>query len=203
MASLVESQEEEFKRRIGKILVDLEGKDRRYQALEEEVKKKDVAFKISKVNECDLLVMLDQAEQTVVALTRNSKKNEAASSSLAKPTKEGLKAPPPPKKKGSIPYFPGACHFCHFKGHKQTHCKQYTEYRNKHVGDKMVKRKVTQMWVRKNKSDQVGAKLKIKVKATPIEKVYILKRKEIIDSPTTPLNSHSGSTSGVTPPLIA
>ena len=59
------------------------------------------------------------------------------------------------------------------------------------------------MWVRKDKSDQVGAKLKVKVKATPIEKVYILKRKEIIDSHTTPLNSHSGSTSEVTPPVIA
>ena len=67
----------------------------------------------------------------------------------------------------------------------------------------MVKRKVTQMWVRKDKSDQVGAKLKVKVKTTPIEKVYILKRKEIIGSPTTPLNSHSGGTCGVTPPLIA
>ena len=121
MASLVESQEEEFNRRMGKILVELEGKDRKCQTLEEEVKKKDVALKISKVNECDLLVMLDQAEQTVITLTKNSKKNEAASSSFAKPTKEGLK-PPPPKRKGSIPYFPGACYFCHFKGDKQTHC---------------------------------------------------------------------------------
>ena len=71
-----------------------------------------------------------------------------------------------------------------------------------HVGGKMVK-KVTQKWVRKDKSDQVGVKPKVKVKATPIQKVYILKRKEIIDSPTKPLDSHSGSTSGVTPPLIA
>ena len=128
-------------------------------------------------------------------------KKEEASSSSIKPTKEGLKGPHQ-KRKGSIPYFPGACYFCHFKGHKQTHCNQYTEYRKMHVGGQMV-RKVTQKWVKKDKSEQVEVKSQAKVKATPIQKVYILKRKETIDSPTKPLDSHSGSTSGVTPPLIA
>ena len=156
LASLVESQEEEFNRRMRKILIELEVKDRRCQTLEEEVKRKDVALKTSKVKECDLLVKLDQAEQAVLSLTKNpTKKNEASSSSSVKPTKEGLKGPPPPKKNGSNPYFPGACYFCHFKGHKQTHCNQYTEYRKMHVGGKMVK-KVTQKWVRQDKSDQVG-----------------------------------------------
>ncbi|KAI9194293.1 hypothetical protein LWI28_004867 [Acer negundo] len=93
----VESQDEEFNRRMRKFLMKIERKDKKCQALEEELVRKESALKIFKVKECDLIVELDQAKQKIWILIENPTKLEEMSSSKA--TEEGFKSHHPKKKK--------------------------------------------------------------------------------------------------------
>ncbi|KAI9157527.1 hypothetical protein LWI28_023954 [Acer negundo] len=86
-----------------KILMKIERKAKKCHALEEGLERKENAFKISKVKECDLIVELDQAEYTIEAFTKGLTKIEEVSSS--KTTKESHKKPCPKKKKGTMEEF--------------------------------------------------------------------------------------------------
>ncbi|KAI9168990.1 hypothetical protein LWI28_005045 [Acer negundo] len=87
-----------------KILIEVERKDKDYQALNEDLLKKYDAFKISKVKECDLIVELEQAKLAIEVL--RSKPTMEVEGSPSKSTKISHKRPQQMKMKGSIPYFP-------------------------------------------------------------------------------------------------
>ncbi|KAI9169558.1 hypothetical protein LWI28_014023 [Acer negundo] len=105
LTRIVVSQEKEFNKRIRKVLMEVEKKDKKYQALKEDLLRKENAFKTSKVKECNLIVELDQAKCLIEVLTKGPTKNEEVSSS--KLTKKSHKRPHPKKKKGEMEEFIG------------------------------------------------------------------------------------------------
>ena len=152
---------------------------------------KENALKVAKVKECDCLVELEGAKQTIETLTKEASKKEET---LKFNTIKGNSNHPNArvnKTKGSPPYFPYNCYFCHTRGHKIAHCAKFIEVCKKKQSMPMGKpKRIRQVWVRKDKLDQV--------------KEAIFDEKKTLDMKECPklLGMNGGSTSGVNPPSI-
>ncbi|KAK3225650.1 hypothetical protein Dsin_005512 [Dipteronia sinensis] len=156
LTRIIEEQEEDFTRKTRKMQWQVELKDKAIDAIKEELSRKEVALKVVRVKECDRLVELEKAESTIKVLTEEQSIMEEilryntierdANHPKERVTKIG----------GSSSYFPYKCHFCHTRGHKKAQCVEFIGMRKKKQSMPKVKpRKIRQVWVQKDKLDQV------------------------------------------------
>ena len=148
LSALVVEQEIEFSRRMRGMQVEME--------------KKDHALKVAQVVVCDYIVDLDKDEHPIKALEKKGIKRRStkkplttqSGASLLKVVHKQVEAMAKVNK-GSISNFSPTCYFCHIRGHKRAQCAKYVELcKNRNMLRRKV-RKVREVWIRKDKLDQL------------------------------------------------
>ena len=157
LARLVEEQEDDFAHKTGKIQRQAELKDQKINAMEEESCKTENALRIAKVKECDYLVELKKAESTIQFLT---KVQEVKGVTFGRNIIKGESSHSNTKVSNIIfgpSFFPHNCYFCHTRGHKRAQCAEFIEScKNKQRKPRGKPRGLRQIWVRKDRLDQVS-----------------------------------------------
>ena len=187
LSALVVEQEEEFSRKM--------------RGMQVEVEKKDHALKVAQVVVCDYIVDLDKVERPIKALKKKGIKRRSTKKPLT--TQSGASLPKVAHKqakatakvnKGSISNFSPTCYFCHIRGHKKAQCAKYVELcKNRNMLRRKV-RKVREVWIRKDKLDQLKRTPFVARNDTPINKVWVVKNHDrshaTLDIPSSFHNLH-------------